>query len=200
MSVIPQGAAVSILGHRSSPYGRGTLTIPVTIPKTLGLVMILIRCETGSDVGVDASSLAGASFVGYDLHRAILDGADLQSAIFSSAELRSARLENANLSNAILNRANLAACLASNANFTRANLTNAMMRSGIFENADFSFADFFGAIVGGAQFSGATFYGANLRYCDGLSEANLSGAIADKSTAWPLGFDAALHGVIVESA
>ncbi|NHZ65363.1 hypothetical protein [Massilia genomosp. 1] len=52
--------------------------------------MIIVRCETGCDARIAADSLAGASFAGLDLHRALLAGENGQGSDFSGAGLRSA--------------------------------------------------------------------------------------------------------------
>jgi uncharacterized protein YjbI with pentapeptide repeats len=70
----------------------------ISIRNVAALIMKIIQCETGDDVCVDADVLAGASFVGLNLHRVILDGEDLQGANFSRVELRSACLDDPNFS------------------------------------------------------------------------------------------------------
>jgi uncharacterized protein YjbI with pentapeptide repeats len=49
----------------------------------------------------------------------------------------------------------------------------------------------------GADLRGADLVGANLREAD-LTAADLTGAIADKNTTWPDGFDPVAAGVIFE--
>lgn len=72
------------------------------------------------------------------------------------------------------------------------------MRSGVFEKANFSGARLCGAKVEGARFFGAIFNGADLLRCEGLDNADLSGAFSNKLTVWPVDFDPVSHGIIVE--
>lgn len=60
-------------------------------------VAMIIRCETGEHVQIDAEDLVGATLAGLNLHRALLERRDLQRADLSGTDLRSARLEGANL-------------------------------------------------------------------------------------------------------
>ncbi len=60
---------------------------------------------------------------------------------------------------------------------------------------DLSGADLTGAVVKGARFELADLRGADLTGTD-VTAASLTGAVADATTIWPSGFDAAAAGVL----
>ena len=70
------------------------------------------------------------------------------------------------------------------------------MRSGIFEAADFSGANLRLAKLEGARMAGAVLLGTDMRAI-GLKKTDLRGALADRHTKWPDGFDPIAHGVLV---
>lgn len=103
--------------------------------------------------------------------KAILTGADLSGASLRYASLSDASLLNANLEDADLGRADL-----SGADLEGADLTNANLRYANLGRADLSDANLSDAILTGAD---------------------LFGAIFDKETKFPEGFDPVAHGMIL---
>ena len=94
-------------------------------------------------------------------------------------------LIDSNLENALL-----AGCWAKDADFRNAKMSGAKM-----DTADFTGADIRGASLQGARFSGARLEGTDMR-CEQLEAAKLRGAIADRQTRWPEGFDPAGRGIV----
>ena len=106
---------------------------------------------------------------------------------FSQADVDKAGSGSKDLSKADLSRADL-----SRANLSGANLSGAFLRETMFRGATLS-----GANLTGTIFRGANLRGANFREA-GLSGVYFMGAIADRTTIFPKGFDAVKAGVIIK--
>jgi len=131
-------------------------------------------------------------------HPLVLRKADLIRANLSDADLRGADLSEANLSYANLQRAVLGSANLINADLSWSDLSGADLRRALLIGAYLE-----GANLSGANLSGndlrhldlrkVTLAGANLRKTDlswaHLDEADVSGAVYDKDTQWPAGFD-----------
>ncbi|MDY7225717.1 pentapeptide repeat-containing protein [Hyalangium rubrum] len=133
----------------------------------------------------------GSLFVGASLKNALLDRGDFEFAQFSSACLRNASLERANLRRAVLHEADLTDAVLTFAKLDGADLRDAKLRSANLLNASLK-----GAVLDGASLEGALLHGANLSEAL-LHGANLKGAIYDKSTQWPYGFNLTDTGAIL---
>lgn len=135
-----------------------------------------------------------------DLRRSMLDHADL-----ADADLHYADLTNVHLQDARLRRVDLSGTWLVRAVLLGADLRQASLRSVLLCHArldgadlratDLSNADLTAAVVGGARFEMADLRGAVLTDTD-LTGATLTGAVADTTTVWPRGFDAAAAGVL----
>jgi uncharacterized protein YjbI with pentapeptide repeats len=147
------------------------------------------------------SAFVGADLESADLQRTDLDSADFRNACLRKASLRDADMEDADFRGAYLGRTDLRSRLLTRANFTGANLQGADLR-----DADLTGANFERAIVGcyasqkkelepdiecadlhGALLQRARFAAADLRYAEGLTQAQLDGACGDKATLLPEG-------------
>jgi hypothetical protein len=104
---------------------------------------------------------------------AYLRGADLRGAYLRGAYLRGADLRGADLTGA---------------NLTEADLTEAYLRGVDLYGADLRGADLRGADLRGADLTGANLTGADLTEAD-LYVSRLDGAIVNKFTIWPDGFN-----------
>lgn len=111
-----------------------------------------------------------------------LAGADLTERSFKLADLLNADLRRAQLS-----CADLRGALLWNADFRAANLQGAKLTG-----ASLYYADFRGADLRGANFRCWGWLDA--RTTNGLGTANLSGALYDQTTRWPVGFSPERHG------
>lgn len=135
-----------------------------------------------------------------DLRRSMLDYANL-----ADADLHYADLTNVHLQGANLQRVDLSGTWLVRAVLMKADLRQASLRSVLLCHArldgtdlratDLSNADLTAAVVDGARFEMADLRGAVLTGTN-LAEATLTGAVADTTTVWPRGFDAAAAGVL----
>jgi uncharacterized protein YjbI with pentapeptide repeats len=158
--------------------------------------MILIKCQTGDHVVIQADSLEGANLSSLNLHRALLDRQSLRGATLVGADLRSAWLEGADLSDCDLSRVILFAAVCIGTSFSHACLRDAVLATGKFDRADFSWANLHGARLGQASLRGANLIGTDMR-CLNLDKTDLAGAYADASTQWPDGFSPQAYGVTI---
>jgi uncharacterized protein YjbI with pentapeptide repeats len=78
-----------------------------------------------------------------------------------------------------------------------ADLRRTDLRGATFEGVDLSFADLRGADLRGADLHDLYFELPNPISSDDLTLANLSGALADRNTRWPRGFDWRAAGVMM---
>ena len=160
-------------------------------------------------------NLIGADLIGADLRRARLDGALLLGARLTGADLIGVDLLGARLTGADLTGANL-----NGANLTGANLVGVDLTGADLTGADLTGADLTGADLSemnSAKVESLSNYirSSRLNQTPGtiriiqaaksnqalktdLSTAKLDGAIADKNTKFPEGFDAAKAGVIIK--
>ena len=97
-------------------------------------------------------------------------------------------MQGANLGRANLVRANLYSANLESANLVRANLESANLENANLENANLYSANLESANLGGANLGRANLVRAN------LEDAYLGGAIYDKYTIFPVGFDAKEKG------
>ncbi|MFF3336625.1 pentapeptide repeat-containing protein [Streptomyces sp. NPDC002888] len=123
-----------------------------------------------ADADLHYSNLAVAGFQGVDLRRAQLTGTWLAGAVLIDALLHQADLRGALLWHARLDGADLRAT-----DLTGADLTGAVLKGTRLDQADLRGADLTGTDPGAA---------------------GLLGAVADATTVWPAGFDAAAAGVV----
>jgi uncharacterized protein YjbI with pentapeptide repeats len=147
------------------------------------------------------SAFVGADLESAGLQRTDLDSADFRNACLRKASMSEADMEDADFRGAYLGRTDLRSRLLTRANFAGANLQNADLR-----DADLTGANFERTIVGcyasqkkelepdiecadlqGALLQRARFAAADLRYAEGLTQAQLDGACGDKATLLPDG-------------
>jgi uncharacterized protein YjbI with pentapeptide repeats len=157
------------------------------------------------------SDLSGADFqranmAGADLESANLAGTDLDSADFLNACLRKAvmrdaDMEDADFRHAYLGRTDLRSPFLTRANFAFANLNGADLRGAGLSGANFQGASLSCFVshkqdpkpridcanLEGAVLRDARFEGADLRYAQGLTQAQLSEACGDAETRLPDG-------------
>jgi hypothetical protein len=112
----------------------------------------------------------------------------------SRVDLRSIALRNAHLAGAQFRYANLARAVLTNTQLDHADLTAADLRRAYLERtrmtrANLTRADLHGANLRDADLSHADLRGANLAEAI-LDRAVLTGALADKTTTWPIDIDA----------
>jgi hypothetical protein len=159
----------------------------------------LIKTKIKSLKGLDVSglSLRGADLSGADLST-ILNGADLSGANLVHANLNWAQMTGADLSVSKLGGAILSLTSLSDANLKAADLRGADLSSTILVGADLSGSDLSGAKLNNPNLNGANLSGANLSdanlekanlFESSLEKANLNGAIYNKNTKWPDGFN-----------
>jgi uncharacterized protein YjbI with pentapeptide repeats len=141
------------------------------------------------DVSADPEGMSfkNANLVGVPLDGPNLKGADLRGSNFAGANLRGSNLRQANLREANLTMAALILADLTGAKLYKANLREANLRQANLRQANLA-----GANLKRADLREADLTGAN------LVEADLTGAIADKNTVWPEGFDPVAAGVIFE--
>lgn len=135
-----------------------------------------------------------------DLRRARLVFADLADADLHYCDLSDSGLNGADLRRADLTGIFLAGAVLIDATLHQADLRTAVLWHVRLEGADLratdlSGADLTGAVVKGARFELADLRGADLTGTD-VTAASLTGAVADATTIWPSGFDAAAAGVL----
>ncbi|MBN2613791.1 MAG: pentapeptide repeat-containing protein [Bacteroidales bacterium] len=157
--------------------------------------------------------LPEANLTSADLRFALLDNANLSEATLDWANLESASMRYTILKEASLNGAKLAGADLTGADLKEVNLSRQNLR-GVFFNyanlkeADLSLSDlrdcdFSNANLREADLTKADLRGANLKFAD-LSEAKLAGvkfegAVADRYTLFPQGFDPIKEKVILQN-
>lgn len=158
--------------------------------------MISIFCDTGEIISFPTDSFVGWNFSDTDLHRADLDGMNLNQAIFKAGHLRNVNIENAtaieaDFSFAALMCAYLRGTDFSHSNFYKSRPIAANFTGSILINTDFSSSD-----VRGADFTDTNLCGAKCKFST-YEEAIFKGALFDKYTQWPDGFDPIEHGAVL---
>ncbi len=112
-------------------------------------------------------------------------GLQFERARLMEAELQGAYLQNANLREANLQRANLRETNLQGADMVLANLREADLQGANLQNTNFQ----------GADLRGASLHGVKLEEVKNLEEVKMKGAIYDKETTFPKGFDLKAHGM-----
>lgn len=115
-----------------------------------------------------------------------LASATLRAADLTDADLRDAVLPGVDLTGARLLGADLRGALAWPADEAPTRFQRALLIFADLSGAELAEADLRKAILGGAQFCNA----------HGLGRANLKGALYDRTTRWPPGFDPGSHGAL----
>lgn len=156
-----------------------------------------ISCQTGIDVEVQTDSLENFCLDGLDLHRALLEGVNIKGASFKKADIRNALFIGADAEGVNMSEARAMNAYFMNAKMRGSSFVNARPICALFDNADLTNADFSGADIGGARFIGARLHGA-IMLCKRLEQANLTGAIYDRNTRWPLNFNPEISGAILD--
>jgi hypothetical protein len=141
-------------------------------------------------LGLARTDLRGARLVFADLEKADLHYSDLSDVNLESADLRGANLTGIWLAGSFLRGARLHQADLRSAILWHARLEEADLRA-----ADLSGADLTGAVLNGTRLDQSDLRGADLTGTE-VSRASLAGAVADASTVWPGGFDAAAAGVV----
>lgn len=129
-----------------------------------------------------------------------LAGRRCTAAILAESDLRYGNLEHSRLDGAALDDRDLTGCTLAYARMNRARIAG-----GNLEGADLSWASLRSADLTAARLDrarlietdlrGADLRGAVLHSSIGLASAHLDGAIADRTTSWPPGFDPLRAGV-----
>jgi uncharacterized protein YjbI with pentapeptide repeats len=143
-------------------------------------------------------------------HSADLRGVVLAKMPLAGANLSRARLTEAELAGADLSRATLGEADLHRADLRRSNLSDAWLGSAWLVQADLRGAVLVRANLRHANLAGADLRQANLACADlrevrltslpgdeGPGPPDLTGAICDRHTRWPTGFDPQRHGVVM---
>ncbi|WP_371524883.1 pentapeptide repeat-containing protein [Streptomyces sp. NBC_01283] len=162
-----------------SPDVHAAVTVLGRAPRPEGLTLRLQRAD------LRRSMLDHADLVDADLHYADLTNVHLQGARLQRVDLSGTWLVRAILLGADLRQASMRSVL-----LCHARLDDADLRA-----ADLSNADLTAAVIGAARFELADLRGAVLTGTD-LTGATFTKAVADATTVWPQGFDAAAAGVL----
>lgn len=162
-----------------APDVHAAITVLGRAPRPPGLTLRLQR------VDLRRSMLDHANLVDADLHYADLTNVHLQGARLQGVDLSGTWLVRAILVGADLRQASMRSVL-----LCHARLDDADLRA-----ADLSNADLTAAVIGAARFELADLRGAVLTGTD-LTGATFTDAVADTTTLWPHGFDAAAAGVL----
>jgi uncharacterized protein YjbI with pentapeptide repeats len=107
-------------------------------------------------------------------------------------------LTGADLRDRDLSQLHLYGKILSSADLSGEDLSYTVLKSADLRKAMLDGADLTGTDLTGARLQGALLFGTDLRQTE-LRDVYLSGAKADSSTQWPLGFDPKSAGVQVES-
>jgi uncharacterized protein YjbI with pentapeptide repeats len=150
------------------------------------------------NAGLAGARLAGARMEHANLRSADLAGADLAGAHLEHASLREASLVQGKLDRADLGNANLGEARLQEATLREARLRGTNLWGASLVGADLRGADLEGCTLVRALLAGALLDGANLHGVT-LDGVDLAGARADRTTAWPAGFDWRSAGVVVEN-
>lgn len=130
------------------------------------------------------------------LHFAVLADVDLHYSDLAIAGLRGADLRRADLTGTWLAGANLIDADLHQADLRSAILWHARLDGADLRATDLTGADLTGAVLKGTRLEQADLRGTDLTGTDPAA-AGLTGAVADATTVWPAGFDAAAAGVVV---
>lgn len=118
----------------------------------------------------------------------VLNGALMRGARLSGAHLRGANLYESNLVGADLTGADLRDAELWGTTLRLADLADASLAGAGLADVDLSAANLKGADLTGARLEGG----------DGFEGANLTGAVYNRRTCWPSGFDPRKHGARLE--
>jgi hypothetical protein len=120
------------------------------------------------------------------------------SVSLNGALLRGARLPGAHLRAANICESNLAGADLTGADLRDAELQGTDLRRADLADANLSGAGLAGVDLSSANLKGANLTGAHLEEGDDFSAADLTGAVYDRHTRWPSGFDPRKHGARLE--
>ena len=134
---------------------------------------------------------AGADLFGENLANHNLTGANLAGANLNMANLRGAYLFGADLTSATLVGADL-----TEANFEWSTLKGAALDNAVLRRAELTRANLAGADLCKADLTEANLCGTNLKGAQ-IAAISLSGAVADRNTIWPDGFNPTEAGVAI---
>jgi uncharacterized protein YjbI with pentapeptide repeats len=118
-----------------------------------------------------------------DLHQADLRGAHLQGAHLEFIQLAGVRLNDAFMPRAKLDYSGMYGADLQDADLSAASLINTGLPEANLRNASLEGANLNRAILKGANLKGANLSGAR------LDDVELTGAVSDRETQWPAGFD-----------
>ena len=162
---------------------------------------------------LSGANLFRASLTEANLLEAVLVGANLEMTHQYEADLRGANLSDANLTNANLSRANLEAATLLETNLSGTVLSMVRLTSvrsgsitGVPGSLPVSWQFMDGYLLGpSANLAGADMRGVDLRGNDDglvdlrdaiLTRTDLTGALFDRATLWPRGFDPVAAGAV----
>ncbi|MFF2883978.1 pentapeptide repeat-containing protein [Bacillus toyonensis] len=157
---------------------------------------MLIQRIANDPLKIEVESLRAAKLDRLDWQRVILNGYDLTDTSFRYTNLRGADLSSANLSGSDLTGSYLMVAVLEKVNLKGAILRNAKLNGADLISADLSGANLSEADVWKADFSGANLSNANMS-CLRINEATFEGALYDKNTIWPEGFNPEEIGAIL---
>jgi hypothetical protein len=169
-------------------------------PADMPINELCALCDRAPDVSAAVTVLgrggfaAAAGTIGLDLRRVDLRKVDASCADLQGADLTGAQLQGAYLARARLHEANLTGAQLQGANLTGARLHEAYLGGAQLYEARLAGAQLQGANLTGAHLNKAYLAGARLHEAN-LTGARLHGAGADRTTAWPDGFDPRAAGV-----
>ncbi len=156
-----------------------------------------------TEANLNSADLHNALLDNIDMKEAVLDwanleGASLRYALLKEATFNGTKLSNADFMGTNLKEVNLSGQNLRNTNFSQTNLKEADLSLTDFRDSDLSYAN-----IREADFTKADLRNANLKGAD-LSEAKISGvnfkgAIADKYTQFPEGFNAVSQGIEIKN-
>lgn len=135
-----------------------------------------------------------------NLTEAVLTGANFQEADLTSASFSSAKLEKADFRKSIVLRTGFQGADLSGANFEGVDLNNVSFQNCVMKGAnlrnalkigDVQKTDLRNADLRGASFTCTVYY---------MTGCRLSGALYDKNTRWPAGFDVAASGAVLKES
>jgi uncharacterized protein YjbI with pentapeptide repeats len=150
-----------------------------------GKVIMRSAVTSLADQDLSEVPLRSGTLQGLDLKRVDLCAGDL-----SGADLRGATLTGAQLANANLRGANMEGTGLGETNLSGADLRNVRFGFCVFTDTDFR----------GADLRGANFVGGGMSlvvWSADLGGADFRGALYDRTTRWPLGFNPRAHGCIL---
>ena len=158
-----------------------TARLSTLLPVALAALGLATAASAQNPVQV-AHARDGASCPGCNLFQADFANLDLKGKSFAGARLRqsdmsAAVMTHTSFSGSDLRDINAYAAVFTGANFAGANLTNASFVGAYLQGANFR----------GAHLDGVNFSGAEMDRAVGLTQAQLSGACGDASTAAPQG-------------